>query len=969
MLFLGRAGFEADEILKGTSSTLLLAQAGALDLGSAADIASNVLKGFRLEVEDLNEVVDVLAFTANNSNTNVQQLGQAMSFVAPIAAGLGVSIQETSAAIGSLSDAGIQATRAGTGLTRVLSELESPTAASQKILASLGVTTDEIRVSQVGLTESLKVLRDAGVDTGLALQLFGVRGGPAFEVLQNAIPDIVEMTKELGNVEGVAQRTADIMDMNLNGALLALRSSIQNVVLQFGELSGQSGITSFVRGLTRFVRFLGDNLVELGRAATVVGIALAINFAQRGVDVANAAMVRFSRTLLRNPLGILLVALTGVIAALAFFSDEIAIGGGSLATLSDIATVVFAQISTGFEIFGGVIESVMINVTAIFSNFFKDIDFSFAGLLRLAARVVDTIAGFFIGLGKSIVVIFFEIPNVVGEQIIRAINVIRREFGEFLNGLIADFNKVASAFNLPTIDPVEIEQRINEFEGAGRKFREAIDRSFKEGFEFDFFSSGIEASIAEAEDLARQRAQSAGVTDGGGTSTDETNISTSAQNRIETGSGGIGSGGTNSDFEEFIFQLQQENDLIGLNSKERAIGNGLLSAEFALKRRLGPIEAERVKALTETNIILQDQETVNSFLENLRTENTLLGLNETARGDASAIINLQMGLIDEITISQKQEAEELIKLNRELMDQVEILDSLRRPQEEYARVLAATNKLLKEGRISAEEQNQALRGTELDNALTDIQTSLMSPAEQETARLQLALAERQLVIEQSVEEEIITREEGNALILEDALRVQNLIKEGELDRLSVGLGAASDTFSTLGQLSKTFEGEQSKSARVLFGISKALAIAETTVNIASAIAKAANNPFPLNLVAIASAVAQTAGLISQISSAQVEGGFQTGGEFMVGGSGGADSQTVSFQATPGERVTVETPQQQSAADGSAPQSGQSEGGGVRIINVVDPAMVEGFLTSSDGERVLLNVIERNSGSINATLQA
>ena len=116
-------------------------------------------------------------------------------------------------------------------------------------------------------------------------------------------------------------------------------------------------------------------------------------------------------------------------------------------------------------------------------------------------------------------------------------------------------------------------------------------------------------------------------------------------------------------------------------------------------------------------------------------------------------------------------------------------------------------------------------------------------------------------------------------------------------------------------------------------------------------------------------VAQTAGLISQISSAQVEGGFQTGGEFMVGGSGGADSQTVSFQATPGERVTVETPQQQSAADGSAPQSGQSEGGGVRIINVVDPAMVEGFLTSSDGERVLLNVIERNSGSINATLQA
>ncbi|TAK45265.1 MAG: hypothetical protein EPO27_10625 [Betaproteobacteria bacterium] len=41
-------------------------------------------------------------------------------------------------------------------------------------------------------------------------------------------------------------------------------------------------------------------------------------------------------------------------------------------------------------------------------------------------------------------------------------------------------------------------------------------------------------------------------------------------------------------------------------------------------------------------------------------------------------------------------------------------------------------------------------------------------------------------------------------------------------------------------------------------------------------------------------------------------GFATGGDFTVGGAGGTDSQLVAFRATPGERVSVRTPEQ---ADG------------------------------------------------------
>ena len=178
MQFLARAGFDTEAVLESIEGTLQLAQAGMLELGAAADIASNVLTAFRLKIDQTSRVVDVLAFAANNSNTNIQQLGDGMKLVAPIAAGLGVSLEEATAAIGSLSDAGLSGSLAGTGLRRVLSELESPSTKTIGLLKELGLSSQDVTISQVGLTEAMTRLRDAGVDTGQALELFGDRGGP-----------------------------------------------------------------------------------------------------------------------------------------------------------------------------------------------------------------------------------------------------------------------------------------------------------------------------------------------------------------------------------------------------------------------------------------------------------------------------------------------------------------------------------------------------------------------------------------------------------------------------------------------------------------------------------------------------------------------------------------------------------------------------------------------------------------------
>ncbi len=271
MVFLARTGLAANEVLDSIAPALFLAQSGNIELARAADITTSVLKAFRLEVGEVGRVVDVLALTTTSAKTDVNQLGQAMKFVAPISAGLGISLEETSAALGVLSDNGLQASLAGTGLRRVLSELESPTGRAVKILRALGLTAEEIQVSQVGLITALTRLKEAGITTGEALDFFGKRGGPAFEILSNSIPDVVNLTEELLNAAGSAERIAIIMDDNLNGALLKVKSAYEALILALGV---EPAAQAFFESLATAVRFLAANLDTAGVAALSLILAL-----------------------------------------------------------------------------------------------------------------------------------------------------------------------------------------------------------------------------------------------------------------------------------------------------------------------------------------------------------------------------------------------------------------------------------------------------------------------------------------------------------------------------------------------------------------------------------------------------------------------------------------------------------------------------------------------------------------------
>lgn len=237
--FLAQAGFDVNEILGATPGLLQLAAASGLDLGTAADLASNALSGFRLEVSELNRVNDVLAATASSANTNVTQLGQALSYAAPFAAAANVSIEETAAVIGATSDAGIQASRAGTGFVGILRQLSRVTPEAEKVLAKYGLTIQDVNIGVRGLQPVLEDLAQSGIsgaeNLGDAFTLFGSEAGAAAQAVIAAYQRVDGLTESLRNSEGAASRMAGILGEGLTGSLKGFGSAAAEATLQLGD--------------------------------------------------------------------------------------------------------------------------------------------------------------------------------------------------------------------------------------------------------------------------------------------------------------------------------------------------------------------------------------------------------------------------------------------------------------------------------------------------------------------------------------------------------------------------------------------------------------------------------------------------------------------------------------------------------------------------------------------------------------
>ena len=231
-----KLGFSTQQILDASEATLELATATGSDLAQSAKVAAATINGFRLEAKDTQRIVDVMAKSFTSSALDLNKFEVAMSAVAPVAATVGMSLEETTASLGVLVDAGFDASTSGTALRNVLLD-------TQKAGISVSQAFDKIKNS---------------VDpSSTALDLFGKRGAAVAITLANSTDKTASFTRELKNAQGAAEAMAKIVGDTLEGDVKRLNSAWEGLILNLGE-NGQDAFRGIVQGATDLIGTLGD---------------------------------------------------------------------------------------------------------------------------------------------------------------------------------------------------------------------------------------------------------------------------------------------------------------------------------------------------------------------------------------------------------------------------------------------------------------------------------------------------------------------------------------------------------------------------------------------------------------------------------------------------------------------------------------------------------------------------------------
>ncbi|SRA13303.1 tail protein (modular protein) [Escherichia coli] len=290
--FLAMAGFTPQAIQAALPGVLNLATASGMDLGQTADISSNILTQFGLSADQMNRVGDTLAATFTRTNTDLRGLGETMKYTGPVAASLGLSLEQTAAMTGLLGSMGIRGSDAGTALRSSLSRLVNPPKAAAKALKQLGVETQDAYGNMRPMEDILYELYQATRKYGNAAKVSffsDIAGQEAYVSLMSLVEQAGEknlprLTREIQAANGELEENARIMADNLDGDLKSLNSAWEGLRIRVADLVDgplRSVTQSFTRVIAK-VTALAQAHPELTKQLLIAGGALLAAVAAMG---------------------------------------------------------------------------------------------------------------------------------------------------------------------------------------------------------------------------------------------------------------------------------------------------------------------------------------------------------------------------------------------------------------------------------------------------------------------------------------------------------------------------------------------------------------------------------------------------------------------------------------------------------------------------------------------------------------
>ena len=369
MGFLAQAGLDATQIMGAMPNVLNLAAGASISLAESADIATNVMGGFGLEVEDLPRIMDLLAGASAKTNTSVQEMASAFVKSAPVVSEFGVSVNDAAAAVGIMADSGIKSERAGTVLLNMMTRLINPIGDGAKALEKYVITTEDLfrtldngQTEFVGFGAMMDLMASKGVDAADAMKIFGQEAGPGMlKILQQGSGGFQEYADKI-NITGAALLQAEIKMQGLPGSIKAMVSAWEGFNLALAAAGANNGAIAVIDGITGALRFLstdGIQFITNGIASFKAAIRDFLNTGD-GIGSLDAAMSGTNTTMasFATVMGPVVSALRSVGSVLSPLMPLLAPLAGYLAAAATAAAA-FKATAAGITLVGGALAAVV----------------------------------------------------------------------------------------------------------------------------------------------------------------------------------------------------------------------------------------------------------------------------------------------------------------------------------------------------------------------------------------------------------------------------------------------------------------------------------------------------------------------------------------------------------------------------------------------------------------------------------
>lgn len=913
---IGNSADRAAGFIKTMGTVLAaVASAGAIaGLLRMADTYTNIQNKLRLVTNGTENLITVqkeLLGIANQTRTDLEATSELYARVAGATKEMGLSQKQTLQFVKSLNQAvvlsGASAEEAAGGIRQLSQGLASGTLRGDELNSVMENFPKVADIIAESMGKSRGEIRKLGADGKITA-------------------DII--------IEAFA-KAADKLDQEFATTVPTVSQSftvLKNNLLSFvGEMNNSLGITET---FSKLILVLANNLDVAIPIVLGLGAAIATAFAPTVIAMFTAQLQGLWALIAAHPIGALVVAIVGVTTALYAMRDSIKLGIDETTTLGDL-------LRAAWESIGPILSSVADTVKNVWGFITDTVAQALNNVTDNTREANERQEAWWLKLVRFVVQVFDMIGGTIRGVMAGVAAVVQKVIAAMMNNFEQLGNAIKGAMDLDG-DAVlnAVKSNLAGWKEAGTD----IGKTFGDAFAQEQLSqadSGLEAMldtwIKRAQEIGKDRLAGAAL-------------------------GSLGGGGTGrSPIDEEAAKKAAE----ALKRLQESL-NGLLDSIYpvdAAKRQLKDAQELLTKSVAAGLIT---QEKANQAYEDMKVQlrDQLDPLGALNRELDKSIELLKM------SAGQRQIEAELYQMTQQLQregvklttEEVAALRAKLTVEQELARISQARDSMWAESgagqfaefQTNVEAMKQLLADAQSGFGMGDIagQLQKMLPwANLEATQEQMA---GYVQAHADMYEQIRVLEEASIINSQTAgmLRAQ-----ADQKALEQRLNYTRQFFGALAQLSTS---ENKKLAQ----IGKAAAIVQATIDGVLAVQKTmAETPYPYNIPLAAAQAAIAAANVAQIAST----GFRTGGTMTVGGSGGSDSQLVAFRATPGEKVSVNTPAQARALEqgaGTMPEVTVP----VTVVNVKDPNEVPNALRDNpDSKNAIINMLAEDPAAFKQAL--